>query len=189
VAADGAAASAHAPEVTLRPWSSDDLPVIERSNTPEMTAYLGGPESPEKLVERHARFLRLWESGEARMFTISADAPEPVGSVGYWNATWHGEPVYETGWSVSTQHQGRGIASRALRLCLEYAAVNGDRDLMLAFPRIDNLASNALCRKLGFELSGEEDFEYPKGHPIRVNAWLMELRRERTLSLSPNRGD
>ncbi|HEU4808709.1 MAG TPA: GNAT family N-acetyltransferase [Homoserinimonas sp.] len=169
------------PEISLHPWSANDLPVIERSNTPEMTVYLGGPESPEKLVERQARFMRLWESGEARMFTISAaDVAERVGSVGYWTTTWHGEPVYETGWSVATAYQGRGIATRALRKCLEYAAAHGDRDSMLAFPRIDNLASNALCQKLGFEFTGEEDFEYPKGHPIRVNAWLFDLSLLRT---------
>ncbi|MHA6695921.1 GNAT family N-acetyltransferase [Homoserinimonas sp. A520] len=172
------------PEISLHPWSADDLPVLERSNTPEMTVYIGGPESPEKLTERQARFMRLWESGEARMFTVSAaDAAERVGSVGYWTTTWHGEPVYETGWSIATAHQGRGIATHALRKCLEYAAENGDRDSMLAFPRIDNGASNALCRKLGFAFTGEEDFEYPKGNPIRVNAWLFDLSLLRTRRL------
>ena len=168
-------------EVSLHRWSADDLPVLERSNTPEMTEYIGGPESPEKLADRQARFLRLWESGEAWMFTVSIpDAAEPVGSVGYWTTIWHGEPVYETGWSIATAYQGRGIASRALRKCLEHAAGHGDRDSVLAFPRIDNLASNALCRKLGFEFFDEEDFEYPKGHPIRVNAWLFDLSLLRT---------
>jgi len=167
--------------VWLKPWSPNDLPVLERSNTDEMTVYLGGPESPEKLAERHARFLRLWESGEARMFTIwSSEAAEPVGSIGYWTTAWHDALVYETGWSIATRHQGRGLASRALRKCLEYAASHGDRDSVVAFPRLDNLASNALCRKLGFVLAGEEDFEYPKGHPIRVNAWVFDLSLLRT---------
>ena len=169
------------PEVALHPWNAKDLPVLERSNTPEMTVYIGGSESSEKLAERQSRFLRLWESGEARMFTVSAaDEAERVGSVGYWTTNWHGEPVYETGWSIATAHQGRGIAAHALRTCLEYAAENGERDSMLAFPRTDNLASNALCRKLGFEFIDEEDFEYPKGHPIRVNAWLFDLSLLRT---------
>lgn len=167
--------------VTLRPWSADDLPVIERSNTPEMTVYLGGPETAEKVLERQAKFLRLWETNEGWMFTVSIpDATEPVGSVGYWTTTWHDVPVYETGWSIATAYQGRGIASRALRKCLEYAADHGDRDSMLAFPRIDNAPSNALCQSLGFEFKQEEDFEYPKGHPIRVNAWLFDLSLLRT---------
>lgn len=167
--------------VRLVPWSAADQPVLERSNTPEMTRYLGGPESPEKIVERQARFLRLWESGEARMFTIRVDGiPDAVGSVGYWTTTWHDALVYESGWSVATPHQGRGFATKALAACLDHAADHGDRDTLVAFPRIDNEPSNALCRALGFELAGEEDFEYPPGNPITVNAWRLDLAARRT---------
>jgi hypothetical protein len=35
--------------VSLRPWTEDDFQVLERSNTAEMTAFLGGPETPEQL--------------------------------------------------------------------------------------------------------------------------------------------
>lgn len=163
-------------EVWLEQWQVDDLPVLERSNTPEMTVFLGGPESDKQIVTRHAKFLHLWETGEARMFRIrSASANSPVGSVGYWKKSWRGNDVYETGWSVHTAHQGRGIAARALSECLRYAADNGDRDQVFAFPRTDNSASNALCQRTGFNLVGEADFEYPKGHPIRVNEWMFEL--------------
>jgi RimJ/RimL family protein N-acetyltransferase len=162
--------------VWLERWGPEDLTVLERSNTPEMTMFLGGPETADKLHERHARFLRYWDTGEACMFRIrSSEASEPVGSVGYWTTEWRDEPVYETGWSVHTAHQGHGIASRALAECLRHAAEHGDRNRVLAFPRVDNAASNALCGTVGFRFQGEEDFEYPKGNPIRVNVWLYEL--------------
>ncbi|MGO4690197.1 GNAT family N-acetyltransferase [Glaciibacter sp. 2TAF33] len=162
--------------ILLYPWTADDLPVLERGNTPEMTTFLGGPETSEQLVKRHAKFHRLWEEGEARMFTINAASEDiPVGSVGYWKKEWAGAEVYETGWSVATAFQGRGFASKALRACLQYAGTHGDREQVLAFPRIDNAASNALCRTVGFTLRGEEDFEYPKGNPIRVNAWSFDV--------------
>ncbi|MGE5334441.1 MAG: GNAT family N-acetyltransferase, partial [Nitrososphaerota archaeon] len=38
---------------------------------------------------------------------------EAVGSVGYWENSWHGEDIYEIGWLVLTAFQGRGIASAA----------------------------------------------------------------------------
>lgn len=180
-------------EVAVRivPWSANDLPVLERSNTPGMTAYLGGPESPDKIAERHAKYLRLGESGDACMFTIHADGiADPVGSVGYWAITWHDHPAYESGWSVATAYQGRGFASRGLSACLKHAAEHGDRDLLVAFPRVDNAASNSLCRALGFELRGVEDAEYPPGNPIRVNAWaadLGNLRERRRRQVSPLR--
>lgn len=167
--------------VWLERWQIEDLPVLEKSNTPEMTRFIGGPESAKQVVARHAKFLRLWETNEARMFRIRSSASVAlVGSVGYWNKQWRGRDVYETGWSVHTEHQGRGIAARALAECLNYAAAHGDRDQVFAFPRIDNTASNALCRRAGFALIGEADFEYPQGHPIRVNEWMFDLATLRT---------
>lgn len=163
-------------QLSLHPWSTDDLPVLERSNTPEMTSFLGGPETPEQLASRHARFLRLWEEGEARMFTVRVSSEElPVGSIGYWTKRWDNADVYETGWSIATPYQGRGWAARALAACLGHAARYGDRAEVFAFPRIDNAASNALCRSLQFRLRGEYAFEYPKGNPITVNAWSFDL--------------
>jgi RimJ/RimL family protein N-acetyltransferase len=162
--------------VTLRRWDDADLAVLERSNTPEMTRFLGGPESAEALANRHARFLRLWREGEARMFAVeSSRETQPVGSIGYWKKSWQGDDVYETGWSIATAYQGRGLASQALAACVADAAEHGDRRWLLAFPRTDNAASNALCRAAGFTFRGEEDFEYPKGTPIRSNVWAYDL--------------
>ena len=165
-------------DVILRRWADDDLLVLQRSNTPEMTAYLGGPESSEKLERRQANFMRLWEAGEARMFTVNTSwSTVAVGSVGYWHATHQGHEIYEAGWSIASQFQGRGLASAALRACIADAAAQNDRRTLFAFPRVDNDASNALCRRVGFIWQAEEDFEYPAGVPIRVNAWSVELRR------------
>lgn len=170
--------------VWLERWQVEDLPVLERSNTPEMTVFVGGPESDQQIVTRHAKFLHLWETGDARMFRIrSSSVAEPVGSVGYWKKRWRDRDVYETGWSVHSAHQGHGIASTALSDCLQHAADNGERDQVFAFPRTDNAASNALCARTGFTLVGEADFEYPKGHPIRVNEWMFDLTARRANSL------
>lgn len=95
-------------DLTLHRWGRDDLPVLERANTPEMTAFLGGPESEEKVRDRHERYLRYWDDGEARMFVIRMDGvEESVGSVGYWLTTWRDRPVYEAGWGVDNAYQGR----------------------------------------------------------------------------------
>jgi len=44
-----------------------------------------------------------------------------------------------------------------------------------ACPSIDNSPSNAICRRLGFELMGDYEFEYPKGHFMRCNDWRFAL--------------
>ena len=164
-------------QVRLRAWTSADQPVLERNDTAEMTAYLGGPEGADKLLKRHERFLRDQADGTTWPFTVWVETePEAVGSVLYWYSEHHGQAVYECGWAIATRYQGRGYASRSIRLALEHAAAHGDRELMYAFPRVDNAGSNALARAAGFEFVAVEDFEYPKGVPIKVNTWLFDLR-------------
>jgi RimJ/RimL family protein N-acetyltransferase len=162
--------------IRLRPWSADDLWLLRRTNSPEMTAQLGGPESEEKLAERHERYQRI-DGDAGRMFVIVTEpGGEAVGSIGFWGQTWQGEPVYETGWGVLPEHQGRGIAAAAARLLIAEARERGNRRWLHAFPKVEHAASNAVCRKAGFRLMGECAFEYPKGHPIRSNDWRTELR-------------
>lgn len=167
-------------EIALEPWGVDDLPLLTALlGDPAMTAHLGGPESPDQLATRQERYVRLTETGAARMFKISASATrEPVGSVGFWQRTWHDEPVYEIGWSVLIPFQGRGIAARATALALDQARA-GDRRFLHPFPGSDNPPSNALCRKLGFTLREECTFEYPVGSFMRCNDWCLDLHPDR----------
>ncbi|MGH4032384.1 GNAT family N-acetyltransferase [Actinomycetota bacterium Odt1-20B] len=161
----------------LEPWSEGDFELLVRNNAPEMTDHLGGPESDEKLADRHRRYLALRESeGRGQMFRISAgpDAPS-AGSIGYWETTWQGEPAWETGWGVLPEFQGRGIAAAAARLVAERAREAGRHRHLHAFPSVDHPASNGVCRKAGFTLLGECAFEYPKGHWMRCNDWRLEL--------------
>jgi RimJ/RimL family protein N-acetyltransferase len=82
-----------------------------------MMEHLGGPETHEKILERQERYEHMGESGTGRMFKIVDVATgEAVGSVGYWDRTWHDEQVYETGWSVIPAFQGRGIAGAGTAL-------------------------------------------------------------------------
>jgi RimJ/RimL family protein N-acetyltransferase len=161
--------------VAIEPWTHDDLQLLRASNTPQMTAYLGGPESEEKLLDRHRRYLEGHE-----MFRIVL-LPERavVGSTGYWEKSWRGEDVYETGWAVLPEYQGRGIAVAAVRAVAARAAADGDRRHLHAYPSVENGPSNAVCRKVGFELLGEHDFEYPPGHLVRCNDWRLDLNAAR----------
>jgi RimJ/RimL family protein N-acetyltransferase len=160
----------------LEPWDERG-PVFERrANTPEMQAYLGGVEPDEAIVARHQRFLTAARTGTGAMFLILVDdEPEPVGSVGYWAKEWRGEVVYELGWKVLTAFQGRGLAAGGTVEAVRLAAAENRHRWAHAFPRTDNVASNGVCRRAGFELLGEVDFEYPKGTPIRCHDWRHRL--------------
>jgi RimJ/RimL family protein N-acetyltransferase len=163
--------------VHLEPWAADDLPLLKRLlGDPVMMAHLGGPESPEKIAERHVRFQRLGDAGTGRMFKIVDDATgDGVGSVGYWPRRWRDQEVYEMGWSVLPAFQGRGIAASGTAQAIAVARSEQSLRFLHAFPSVANTASNAICRKVGFALVEACDFEYPPGHVMRCNDWRLDL--------------
>lgn len=168
-------------EVSLRPWSADDLDLLRRANAPELMGHLGGPETDEQVIARHERYARGRREGSSWMSAIvTPDHPEGVGTIGFWPCDHHGRAAFEAGWAVLPEHQGHGIAGAALRLLIEEArAVDPAREL-LAFPRVDNAPSNAICRRAGFRLDGVEEFEYPKGTWLPSNVWVLPLGRAST---------
>jgi len=163
--------------VTLERWGSGDLPLLERlMGDPRMTEHLGGPESPDKLRERQNRYERL-DSGGDRMFKIvDVASGAAVGSVGFWTKKWRDEQAYEIGWMVVPEFQGWGIAAAATAQAIELARCDDKHRFMHAFPNVDNAPSNAICRKLGFELLETSEFEFPKGHFMTCNDWRLDLR-------------
>ena len=138
-----------------------------------MMEHVGGPESPKKIAERHARYAKP----DSKQFKIVDEATgEGVGWVGYWEREWHGEPVYEMGWAVLPAFQGRGIAAAATLEAIAKARADRQRRFLHAFPSVDNAPSNAICRKTGFTRLGTFPFEYPPGNLLRCNDWCLDLQ-------------
>jgi RimJ/RimL family protein N-acetyltransferase len=166
------------PEFPIVPWGEDDLPLLHRLlGDPAMTEHLGGPETPEKIEDRHTRYL-AGETGAVEMFKVVETATgESVGSVGYWERESHEGQVYETGWMVLPEFQGRGIATVATAQIIELVRGLRKHRYLYAYPSVDNHPSNAICRKLGFELVDTEEFEYPKGSGkiMTCNYWRLDL--------------
>jgi RimJ/RimL family protein N-acetyltransferase len=161
-------------KVRVEPWGPGNLALVERlMGDPAMTEHLGGPESPEKLADRQRRY----EQPGSGMYRIVDEASgEAVGSVGYWEREWRGERVFEAGWSVLPEFQGRGIATDAMARAIELAQGERKHRFMHAFPNVENAASNAICRKLGFTLLEENlEFEFPPGNHLRCNDWRLDL--------------
>ena len=167
-------------DILLETWSEADLPLLEKLlGDPDMMTHLGGPESPEQVLRRHQRYLHLPEDGTDHMFRIVwGPARESVGSVGYWKKTWREQSVYEMGWLVLPAYQGRGIATQAAAAVIAHARREARYRFMHAFPSVENPASNAICRKLGFMLLEECQFEYPPGHSMTVYDWRLDLLPE-----------
>jgi len=159
--------------VRIEPWGEGDLPLLERLlSDPEMTQHFGGPESQEKIAERQKRYER---AGSRQFKIVDTATGEGVGWVGYWERIWRGEQVYEMGWSVLPTFQGRGIAGAATVRAIAMARSERKHRFLHAFPSVDNAPSNAICRKVGFKLMEECEFEYPPGRLMRSNDWRLDL--------------
>ena len=158
-------------DVRLEAWAASDHALLAALLAdPAMTVHIGGPESAEKIAERQRRY----EKRGSGQFRIVVDG-QPAGWVGYWEKDWTGTQVWEVGWSVVPRLQGRGAATEATRQLLSVMRAAGLKGEVHAFPSVDNAASNAVCRKVGFELRGAFDFEYPPGRPLRCNDWSTTL--------------
>ena len=165
--------------VLLKPWTVEDLPLIQQlMSDPDVMAHLGGPETPEQIERRNKRYAYLAENGIDRMFKIGlASNSEPVGKIGYWKKNWRDQLVYEMGWMVLPAYHGRGIATKAGQAVIEILRKEKRFPYVHAFPSVSNPASNAICRKLGFSLMEECQFEYPPGHSMTVNDWRLDLSK------------
>ncbi|MGW6898819.1 GNAT family N-acetyltransferase [Streptomyces sp. NPDC054919] len=167
---------ADTPTVQIEPWADTDLDLLRRLNTPEMTEHLGGPETEEQILNRHKRYLEPGEEGSGGMFrVVTFPDRESVGSIGYWERTWRGETVYETGWGTLPEFAGRGLATAAGAAVIACARAEHRHRYLHAYPSVDHPASNAICSKLGFTLLGVCDFEYPPGNTMRCNDWRLDL--------------
>jgi len=168
----------------LRPWSDGDRELLHRANEPHMTEHLGGSETYDEVEQRHAKYLRFWKEGSARMFAITLDGVG-VGGIGWWNSEWRDEPVHETGWFVIPEVQGRGVAAAATREIIADARDHGTLRLLTAFPSVTNPASNRLCEVSAFALDGQHEFEF-RAATLTTNAWILdldELRQKDSLNL------
>ncbi len=155
----------------LQAYTDADFALTEALETdPDVMRELGGPIPRERLPGIHRRRL-----GAPWWFKIALEPDGPaVGTIGVWETREGGERLYETGWMVLPAYQGRGIASGALALLIERVAAEPAIPSIHAFPPVTNAPSNALCRKFGFTLLGDDDFVYA-GRTLRCNHWALTL--------------
>jgi len=166
----------NASTIQIVPWTNSDLRLLYLLNTPNMMKYLGGPESNQQIITRHKHYLEIAKQNKGQIFTIVIQPYQlKVGCVAYWERVWRNEKVYEMGWTVLPEYQGKGIATLAVEKAIASLSQNAKYSYLHAFPSIHNLASNAICRKLDFSLIGQCDFEYPLGSWMKSNNWRYKL--------------
>jgi RimJ/RimL family protein N-acetyltransferase len=159
--------------VELIRYSEGDLALTEALECdPDVMRELGGPVDREDLVDVHRR--RAQENDWWLKIVPEAGGPA-AGTIGIWDSEWQGEPIHEVGWMVLPTFQRRGIATRALELLIQRARAEPRFERIHAFPGVSNGPSNALCRKFGFERTGEGEVKF-RERTLRCNHWELDVR-------------
>lgn len=162
--------------IHLRDITMQDLALYERLLTdPATMSELGGPLPREILRDKLARIVEDVRGDGVWYSVIVTDDDEAAGTVCIWDHDEVGEPITEIGWMVLPGLQGRGLANAAVRSILERAEATRKWETIHAFPGVTNGASNAICRKTGFELIGEREIAY-MGRTLRCHHWVRDLR-------------
>jgi RimJ/RimL family protein N-acetyltransferase len=160
--------------VGLRPVGPGDLDVYLRMRTDAaMMAHLGGPQDAAGMAAKVHRDVEAAAADrEWILMILPGDDPAAVaGTVALWQHEAAGETISEIGWMVLPEHQGKGIATDALRTVLRRAAADGRWGPIHAYPAVTNMASNRLCRRLGFTSTGARDIIF-RNRLFRTNRWV-----------------
>lgn len=145
----------------IRPLQSADAPDIHRSllGDPEVAAWFRSS-GPFTLAECEEMVARKVAHRVAHRFGWSL-AWEGESCVGWGLAQYcivDGCSEVEIGWAVARPHWRRGIASRLGRHALEEVRALGVLHSVVAYTRVDNVASRGVMSKLG--MTYEKDFRF-----------------------------
>jgi RimJ/RimL family protein N-acetyltransferase/ADP-ribose pyrophosphatase YjhB (NUDIX family) len=107
--------------VVLRPWRDDDVEPAVAGHDEEMARWFGWPVDAVS-IERHRQAVRDWRSGyddHRRLVSfVVAHDDAVVGSVELRDL---GGGTGSLSWALYAGHRGRGLATRAVRLLVDYA--------------------------------------------------------------------
>jgi len=167
-------------DVALRAYADEDFALLRALlGDPAMTGFLGGPESESALRSRHERYLAADPVTNGLYAVVVGRTRTPAGWAGFWESEWRGDVAWECGWHVLPPFQHQGVASAAGILLLDEARSRARHRFIDAFPARDNLASNAVCCRLGFLSLGDVEVEYPKGTMMQAVQWRFDLAAPR----------
>lgn len=151
----------------LRPWRTSDLnAAVEIYSNGEVARYLGRtPRAWTGPADAHAALAR-WASFEGPRYGVWAIVPhdedDPVGSALLKLLPYSsGETSSDTevGWHLHPRVWGRGYATEAGGRLLEHAWMHGIEEVFaVTYPA--NLASQAVCARLGMTGLGQTDRYY-----------------------------
>jgi RimJ/RimL family protein N-acetyltransferase len=145
----------------LRPWRSADVePNTAMLADPGTARYItadGKPVTTALAGWRNAAVMAgHWALHGAGMFVVEEKrSGKFVGRVGPWfPPSW---PGFEVGWGIASEFRGKGYAVEAARASIDWAFATFELDQIVHPIDRENIASQAVARRLGAEKQREID--------------------------------
>lgn len=160
--------------VILRGWAPDDAePFAALNADPIAMEFLPGCLTR---AESDAMIDRLQAGLEARgwgLWCLEVDG-ECAGFVGLSVPTFEAAftPCTEIGWRLAPKFWGRGYATEAAHLSLDFGFRQVGLPEIVSFTTVNNQRSRRVMERIGMARDPREDFEHPRlsaGHPLRAH--------------------
>src|SRR6195952_4201832 len=141
--------------LNLRQWRSADMAPYAAMLADPLTARFitvdGRPVLDEMTGWRHAIVMAgHWALHGAGMFVVEEKSTGKfAGRVGPWFPP--GWPGFEVGWGIASEYRGRGYAVEAAHASIDWAFATFELDQILHCIDSENVASQAVARRLGAE--------------------------------------
>jgi RimJ/RimL family protein N-acetyltransferase len=138
--------------------------------------YLGGKTLNRVEAWRHLAYLvGHWAFRGYGYYAVDEKASGRLaGRVGFTNQT--GWPGFELGWTIAPEFQGRGFATEAATLLLDYAFEVLDQSHVISLIHADNAPSRRVAERLGETIEGETEV---LSMPVLIYGMSRDAWRER----------
>lgn len=175
------------PRLTLRPWKDSDLPLFAEINADSKVceffpSTLSNKESDALAAKIQAHF----NQHGFGLFALEEKNGAPfIGFVGLNipSFTAHFTPCVEIGWRLGFPYWGKGYATEAAKIVLDYGFNELKLQEIVSFTAEKNLRSINVMEKLGMSRDKKGDFNHPAlpdNHKLlrHVLYRITELRTE-----------
>jgi RimJ/RimL family protein N-acetyltransferase len=147
------------PRLILRQWRSEDIaPYTAMLGDPATARFItvdGKPVEDEMTGWRHTVVMAgHWAIHGAGMFAVEErESGKFIGRVGPWfPPTW---PDFDVGWGIAKEARGKGYAAEAAGAAIDWAFANFAIAQVIHCIDRENIASQAVARRLGAVTSKE----------------------------------
>lgn len=150
-------------QVHIRPIMASDVDVLWDINGRESVSknFATWPYPlPRDYVERRVAGMR-WKNGWSCGFAIDVPDNGMIGSIAFGSPSQGGKQDMEIGYGLHPDYWGQGYITEAAELICEYLFQRYPIEKITAYADLDNIGSQRVLAKCGFQNAGEEDQKSP----------------------------